>query len=135
VARPAASVRADIARYLADQPPGTRKALSAMRAAIRAAAPGAVEVFSYGIPGFRLDGQPLAWYAGFVRHTSMYPMGAAIRAQHVKALEGYTASTGTIRFPLDNPPSSALVRKLVKSRIAQIRGQAGRAGRAGGKGA
>jgi uncharacterized protein YdhG (YjbR/CyaY superfamily) len=107
--------------YLAAQPPKTRVQLRKIRAAIREAAPDAVEVFSYGIPGFRLEGQPLVWYAGFKQHMSMYPIGEAIRRAHAAAVEGYAFSKGTIRFPLDDPPSPALVKRLVKSRISQVR--------------
>lgn len=114
-------VGALVRAYLAAQPPKTRAELKKLRAAIRAAAPGALEVFSYGIPGFRFEGQPLAWYAGWKQHTSLYPIGEAIRREHAAELDGYTFSKGTIRFPLGEPPSSALVKRLVKSRIRQIR--------------
>lgn len=92
-----------------------------MRAAIRDAARGAVEHFSYRIPGFKLYGRPLIWYAGFRNHTSMYPMSEAIRSALARELAGYETSKGTIRFPLSKPPSLALIRKLVKLRVVEVR--------------
>lgn len=107
--------------YFASLPPRVRKRMKDIRAMVRALAPDAVEVFSYGIPGFKLNGKPLVWYAAFAHHTSLYPMTASIRKAHAAALEGYRMSTGTVQFPLDEPLPAALVKRLIKARLAELR--------------
>jgi uncharacterized protein YdhG (YjbR/CyaY superfamily) len=107
--------------YLASLPLPVRKRLQEIRDIVRALAPDATEVFSYGIPGFKLNGKPLVWYAAFRHHTSLYPMTASIRRRHASALKGYKMSTGTVQFPLDTPLPTALVERLIKARLAELR--------------
>jgi uncharacterized protein YdhG (YjbR/CyaY superfamily) len=113
-----------IRAYIAAQPPRTRVALRKMRETIHAAAPGAEDAFSYRIPAVKLDGKALVWYAGFARHTSLYPIRAAIRRKFVKELAGYGQSTGTVRFPLDKALPVNLVKRLVKARVQELREKA-----------
>jgi uncharacterized protein YdhG (YjbR/CyaY superfamily) len=111
--------------YLAALPPASRKVLRQLREVIRTSAPGAVEHFSYRMPGFKLDGKPLVWYAAFTRHVSLFPMTGAIRRAHAAELTGYKMSTGTIQFPLADPLPVKLVKRLVKARVAEVRGERG----------
>jgi uncharacterized protein YdhG (YjbR/CyaY superfamily) len=104
--------------YLARTPEPGRSRLAAIRAAIRSVVPAeTTEVISYKIPAFRLD-RVLVWYAAFSDHCSLFP-SAAVIAEFKNELKGYSTSKGTIHFPMDKPLPIALIRKLVKARVAQ----------------
>jgi uncharacterized protein YdhG (YjbR/CyaY superfamily) len=108
--------------YLAALPGGTRKHLQKLSETIRAAAPGSVESFGYGMPAFALDGKPFVWYAAWKKHSSLYPLSRATARALAAELEGYEISgKGTIRFRLDEPLPTALVRRIVKARLAEVR--------------
>jgi uncharacterized protein YdhG (YjbR/CyaY superfamily) len=104
--------------YIARVPEPARSTLKKVRAAIRAAAPpDAIETISYRIPAFKYKGM-LAWYAAFSDHCSLFP-GASGIAALASDLKKYSVSKGTIRFPIDKPLPAALIKKLVKARVAE----------------
>lgn len=107
--------------YLGKLSEDKRAALEKVRKAIRAAAPKAEECFSYGLPAFRLDGVLIAGFGAGANHCAYYPMSGSIVAALQGELEGYATSKGSIRFPSARPLPAALVRKLVKARIAEGR--------------
>ena len=116
-------MNAKIRAYVAALPPATRKEFRKLQQAVVEAAPRAEEHFSYGIPGYRLDGKTLVWCAAWKKHLSIYPMTDAIRRRFAGDLEGYKMSKGTVQFPLTEPVPVTLVKKLVKARAAEIRKQ------------
>jgi uncharacterized protein YdhG (YjbR/CyaY superfamily) len=107
-----------VSEYLTSLDADKRAALRELRAAIKAAAPRAEECISYGIPAFRLDGKVLVWFHCATKHCSFFP-GAYPIAACKRDLKKYSTSKGTIRFSPDKPLPAALVRKLVKARIAE----------------
>jgi uncharacterized protein YdhG (YjbR/CyaY superfamily) len=109
----------DVDEYLAAVPEEARATLEKLRKAIRAAAPRATEHISYGMPTFKMDGRFLVSYAAWKKHCSLYPVSAHSLEEIGEDPEGYDVSKGTIRFPPDEPLSAALVRKLVRARIAE----------------
>ena len=104
-------------QYLKALSADKRAALERLRKNIRAAAPKAEECISYGVPAFRLNGKFMVAYAASKNHCAFYP-GSVIAG--LKELKNYDTSKGTIRFPPDETLPSALVRKLVKLRIAKM---------------
>jgi uncharacterized protein YdhG (YjbR/CyaY superfamily) len=89
-----------------------------MRAAIRSAVPSeATEIISYRMPAFRHNGV-LVWFAAFTDHCSLFPTAAVIE-KFKNELKSFSTSKGTIHFPIDKPLPIALIKKLVKSRVAQ----------------
>ena len=117
-----ADIPATIDEYLAALPADTRAALERLRKTIRAAAPKAEECISYRLPTFRLEGRTLVSFGATATHCAFYLLSRSTVAEHTRELEGYDTSKGTIRFQADDPLPAALVRKLVKARIAENAG-------------
>jgi len=97
-----------------------RAALQKLRKDVKAAAPKAEECISYGIPGFRLNGKLLVSYGAGTKHCAFYP-GSIVKEFKDELKDYDTSGKGTIRFSADTPLPSALVREIVKARIAQQR--------------
>lgn len=109
----------DMDAYIAALPPDSRAALEKLRKQIRAAAPKATEGISWGMPSFKLEGQ-LVGFAAFKDHCSFFPMSVEVMDALGKEIEPYRTSKGTLQFTPDRPLPAALVKKIVKARIAEV---------------
>ena len=117
--RKKAAVRpATIDEYLAPLDDDRRAALEKLRRTVRAAAPGAEECISYGIPAFRWRGRVLVHFASAAKHLSFFP-GAHPLVVCRDDVKGFSTSKGTVRFSTDHPLPATVVRKLVKARMAE----------------
>ena len=105
--------------YLARLPVQARSALSQMRDVIRSVVPrDSTEVISYKMPAFKRGGI-LVWYGAFANHVSLFPGGSVLKTLS-NDLTKFKTSKGTIQFPLGQPLPVALIKRIVKARIAEI---------------
>jgi len=106
-----------VAEYLASIPEQSRETFLQLQSVIRSAVPPeAEEVISYGIPAFK-HGRILVWFAAFANHCSLFPTAAVIQ-EFRDDLKGFSISKGTIHFPIGKRLPTALIKKLVKARVA-----------------
>jgi uncharacterized protein YdhG (YjbR/CyaY superfamily) len=105
--------------YLASLPEPACSTLKRVRAVIRSVVPAeTTEVISYGIPMFKYKGM-LVGYAAFAKHCSLFPTGSGVIEKFAKELNGFPTSKGTIRFPSDTGFPDALLKRIVKARVAE----------------
>ena len=128
-ARPNPRARA-VDAYLAGLGDPQRTALEELRKTIRAAAPLAEECISYQLPAFRYHGV-LVGFGAAANHCALYLMSGTVVAAHRAELADYDVSKGTVRFDPARPLPAALVRRLVKARIAENEARGRPAGRRG----
>ena len=111
--------------YLERVPEPARTTLKKIRTVIRSVAPPeATEGISYGMPTFKYKGM-LASFAAFSDHCSLFP-GAGPTIEFKNELKNFQTSKGTIRFAPNKPLPSALLKRLVKARIAENERKKGR---------
>lgn len=118
-AKPASAKTQTIDDYLANVSDENRTALQQLREMILSIAPKATECISYQLPAFKLDGKLIAGFGAVDRHCSYYPMSGSVIEKLKDDLTKYETRKGTIHFPANKPLPMALVRKLIKTRLAE----------------
>lgn len=108
----------DFDSYLANVPEAAHKSLIKLYADIKAAAPKAEELISYAIPSFKQD-YMLVGVGSAKEFNSFYVMSTALMKELKDDLKAYKTGTATINFPFDKPLPTALVKKIVKLRLAE----------------
>jgi uncharacterized protein YdhG (YjbR/CyaY superfamily) len=116
--------------YIAKCPKPAHAPLEKIRAAIRAAAPGATERtdyfqwpgYSYSDPTFDYDGM-FAWFTFKHPHIRLHVRPAAIQ-KHKKELAAYTTTVAVVCFPMDKFIPIALAKKLVKASVTEMKSKA-----------
>lgn len=109
-----------IDEHLMRFPAAQRQALQATRATILRALPGVEQTLSYGMPTFKVDGIQAVGFDGFKRHNSLFPYSGSIVELVAAEFPEFSSSKGTIRFPMDSAFPPALLKRLLRLRIAEI---------------
>src|SRR3979409_539514 len=95
--------------YISTFPKDTQAVLQRVRGTIRRALPGADEVISYQIPGYKIRGGRASYFAGWKKHYSLYPVGDQIVKEFKKELAPYEVEKSTVRFPISKPVPVKLI--------------------------
>jgi uncharacterized protein YdhG (YjbR/CyaY superfamily) len=114
------SIPGSVDDYIAAQPEALRPKLEQVRSTIRRAVPQAVECIGYRMPGYKLHGKPMLYFAGFKEHYSLFAASGTFFAALEDELKGYERSKGTVRFPLNKPVPVKLIAQIAKLRAAGI---------------
>ena len=114
------NVPKSVDEYIAAQPEVLRSKLEQVRATIRKAVPEAVEGIGYRMPGYKLHGKPMLYFAGFKAHYSLFAASGTFFAALEDELRGYELRKGTVHFPLTKPVPVKLISRIAKLRAAGI---------------
>jgi len=106
--------------YIATAPKDKRAALTKLRKTIKAAAPKATEIISYGMVGYKQGAKRVAYFAYWKAHIALYGTSSDFIKAHAAELKPYVRSKGTLQFPADKPLPYPLVTRIVKARVAEI---------------
>ena len=114
---------ATIDDYISTFPTREQQDLQAIRSAIRAGAPGAEEVISYGIPAFKLHG----WLYYFSAHTNHYTLSSpppnAVWDAFADRIKGYKRSLSALQFPKALPLPLDLITEMSAAKAQENAGR------------
>jgi uncharacterized protein YdhG (YjbR/CyaY superfamily) len=113
--------RDQIDDYLAKVEEPKRSTLDQLRRTILGVVPEAEECISYQVPAFRVGGQVIAGFAAFKNHLSYLPFSGSVLNKLTEELDGYDKTLSSLHFQVDRPLPAALVKKLIKVRLRELK--------------
>lgn len=109
----------DVDAYIAKFPADVQAILNRLRGMVATAAPNAEESMSYGMPGYKLNGKPLVYYAGYARHIGLYATPAGHEA-FAEELANYKQGKGSVQFPLNAEMPWDLIERIIAFRVKDV---------------
>jgi len=110
----------EVDQYLRGLEEPQRSTLQTLRETILEIVPDAGQVISYRVPAFRVGGKTVADFAAFKDHLSYLPFSGSVIGPLADELDGYTMTKSALHFPVDRPLPKALVKKLIRVRLAEV---------------
>ena len=108
----------EIDEYISKFPEEVQQQLQKVRAIIKSIAPKAIEQIAYGMPGYKTNGKPLVYFAGYKNHIGFYATPSGHKAFQ-NELSKYKQGKGSVQFPLDQPIPFELIEQIVKFRVEE----------------
>ncbi len=108
----------EVDQYIENFPLQVQEIMTEIRQLIKAAAPDAIENIAYGMPGFKTNGRPLVYFAGFKNHIGLYATPSG-HAQFATELSNYKQGKGSVQFPLNKPIPFELIKKIVEYKVQE----------------
>jgi uncharacterized protein YdhG (YjbR/CyaY superfamily) len=109
-----------IDEYLQSVPDNRRRVLEDLRVKIRSVVPDAEECISYGMPAFRVHGAVVAGFLATKKGCSYFPFSGSTLETVARFVRCYDQTKSALHFSPDEPLPMTLVRRLIKSRMAEI---------------
>ena len=113
-----------VAAYLASVPPLQRRLLKELRQTIHAVLPDVEECIHYAMPSFRCGTHYVAGFLATKRGCSYYPHSGRTLTTLANEIAGYSHTKSALHFSEDVPLPAALVRKLLRARLAEAKTRA-----------
>lgn len=107
----------EIDAYLAELDEQRRTTLEALRRSVLRVVPEAEQCISYGLPAFRVRGKVVAGFGAFKSHLAYLPHSGQVLENVADHLTGYSRTSGSLHFPLDQPLPDDLVRRLIEAKL------------------
>lgn len=104
--------------YIKSFPKDIQLLLKQMRSIIKENAPDAIESISYGMPAYKMNGKPLVYFAGYKNHIGFYATPTGHKA-FAEELAVYKQGKGSVQFPVDQPLTVALIKRIVLFRVKE----------------
>lgn len=104
--------------YISKFPGDVREIMEKIRAIIKEKASDASENIAYGMPGYKTQGKPLVYFAGYKNHVGFYATPSG-HLEFAEELSKYKQGKGSVQFQLNEPVPYDLIARIVEFRVKE----------------